>query len=76
MKVSFVLLPTLLALSTSAVTFDVPRLPTPIFADREASSDADIPPRAYRDLRSFRMQLFFEDVMVRFLTDGTLVIIN
>ena len=32
----------LLTFSTSALTFDVPRLPTPTFADREASGDTSI----------------------------------
>ena len=59
MKVSFVLLPTLLALSTCAVTLDVPCLPTSAFADREAFGDTSIPPSACRDLRSFRIQLSF-----------------
>ena len=60
MKMSFVLLPILLALSTFAVTLDVPRLTTPAFADREASGDTDIPPGACRDLRNFRIQLSFD----------------
>lgn len=59
MKALFTLT-TLLALSTLAVTLDVPCLPISTFADREASDDTDIPPSAFRDLRRFRIQLSFE----------------
>jgi len=50
----------LVASLSSAVTLDVPRLPAPAFADREASADAAIPGSAARDLRRFRLELSFD----------------
>ena len=51
---------TTLAATAPALTLDVPRLPPPAFADREASADAAIPGRAARDLRRFRLELSFD----------------
>ena len=58
-----------------AVTLDVPRLPSPAFADREASADAAVPESAARDLRRFRLELSFDatpsnNVQVAFGRDG------
>ena len=49
-----------MAASSSAVTLDVPRLPAPAFADREASDDTAISESAFRDLRRFRLELAFD----------------
>ncbi len=49
----------LLALSATAVTLDVPRLPAPVFADREVSGDAALPASAQDNLRRFRLELSF-----------------
>ena len=43
-----------------ALTLDVPRLPSPSFADREVSGDAAIPPDARDNLRRFRLEISFE----------------
>ena len=49
-----------LAATAPALTLDVPRLPLPAFADREASADAAVPESAARDLRRFRLELSFD----------------
>ena len=43
-----------------ALTLDVPRLPSPAFADREAAADTAIPANARDNLRCFRLELSFE----------------
>ncbi len=52
----------LLTLSTTApaLTLDVPRLPAPVFADREAAGDTAIPVNAHENLRRFRLELAFD----------------
>ena len=50
----------LTVVSASAVTLDVPRLPSPVFADREVSGDAAIPAGARDNLRRFRLELTFD----------------
>jgi hypothetical protein len=50
----------LTVVSASAVTLDVPRLPSPVFADREVSGDAAIPAGARDNLRRFRLEISFE----------------
>jgi hypothetical protein len=47
------------AVSVSAATLDVPRLPPPTFADREVSRDIAIPVPAVSGMRRFRLQLAF-----------------
>ena len=42
-----------------ALTLDVPRLPSPSFADREVSGDAAIPANAAENLRRFRLEISF-----------------
>ena len=49
-----------LAVTAPALTLDVPRLPAPAFADREASGDAAIPAGAHDNLRRFRLELTFD----------------
>jgi hypothetical protein len=49
-----------LAATAPALTLDVPRLPAPAFADREASADAAIPASAAGNLRRFRLELSFD----------------
>ena len=49
-----------LALTATAVTLDVPRLPPPVFADHEASGDAAIPASARDNLRRFHLVLSFD----------------
>ena len=61
--------------STFAITLDVPCLPPPVFADREASGDTVITENAFRDLRRFRLELAFDatssnNVQVAFGRDG------
>ena len=55
-------LPTLvlLPLAAAAATLDVPRLPSPVFADREVSGDATLPTGIQDDLRRFRLELSFD----------------
>jgi len=48
-----------LVLPAWAITLDVPRLPAPIFVDREASGDSAIPANAHENLRRFRLELAF-----------------
>ena len=48
------------AVSVSAATLDVPRLPPPTFADREVSGDATLPTGIQDDLRRFRLELSFD----------------
>jgi hypothetical protein len=48
------------ATTAPALTFDVPRLPSPTFADREVSGDAGIPANARDNLRRFRLELVFD----------------
>ena len=50
----------LMVTSSLAVTLDVPRLPPPAFADREASADTAISESVFRDLRRFRLELAIE----------------
>ena len=50
----------LTVVSASAVTLDVPRLPSPTFADREVSGDSAIPANARDNLRRFRLELTFD----------------
>lgn len=48
-------------LSAAAVTLDLPRLPAPSLADREASGDTALPPTNRMDnLRTFRLEMTFE----------------
>ncbi len=49
-----------LAATAPALTLDVPRLPSPTFADREAAADAAIPANARDNLRRFRLELTFD----------------
>jgi hypothetical protein len=49
----------LTVVSVSAATLEVPRLPPPIFADREVFHDIAIPPRAKGNIRRFRLELAF-----------------
>ena len=49
-----------LAVTTPALTLDVPRLPAPTFADGEVSGDAAIPANARDNLRRFRLELTFD----------------
>ncbi len=53
---------TVLAFATTApaLTVNVPRLPAPTFADREASGDTAIPENISRDLQRFRLELAFD----------------
>jgi hypothetical protein len=48
-----------LAATAPALTLDVPRLPSPTFADREVSGDAALPGNASANLRRFRLELAF-----------------
>ena len=49
------------ALSATAVTLDVARLPVPSYADREVSGDAALPPTNRMDnLRVFRLEMTFD----------------
>jgi len=51
----------LAALAVHAVTLDVPRLPGPSFADREASGDAALPEgRTNGTFRVFRLEMTFD----------------
>jgi len=51
----------LAAMSAAAVTLDVPRLPGPSFADREASGDAALPEgRTNGTFRVFRLEMTFD----------------
>ena len=51
----------LAALAAHAVTLDVPRLPAPAFADREASGDAALPGgRTNGTFRVFRLEMTFD----------------
>jgi hypothetical protein len=66
----------LMAASSSAVTLDVPRLPAPVFADREVSGDAAISANAIDNLRRFRLEISFDatpsnNVQVAFGRDGS-----
>ena len=49
-----------LAATAPALTLNVPRLPSPAFADREVSGDASIPAGARGNLRRFRLELSFD----------------
>ena len=49
-----------LAATAPALTLDLPRLPPPVFADREVSGDAGIPANARDNLRRFRLELAFD----------------
>ena len=49
-----------LAATAPALTLDVPRLPSPTFADREVSGDAAIPANVRDNLRRFRLELAFD----------------
>ena len=49
-----------LAANAPALTLDVPRLPPPVFADREAAADTAIPAGARDNLRHFRLELTFD----------------
>ena len=49
-----------LAATSPALTLDVPRLPSPAFADREVSGDASIPASARGNLRRFRLERSFD----------------
>ena len=66
----------LIAASSSAITLDVPRLPAPVFADREVSGDAAISANAIDNLRRFRLEISFDatpsnNVQVAFGRDGS-----
>jgi hypothetical protein len=60
----------LTVVSASAVTLDVPRLPSPVFADREVSGDAAIPAGARDNLRRFRLEIALIDDAGAFAFDG------
>ena len=49
-----------LAATAPALTLDVPRLPSPTFADREVSGDAAIPANVRDNLWRFRLELAFD----------------
>ena len=49
-----------LAATAPALTLNVPRLPSPAFADREAAADSAIPADACDNLRRFRLEISFE----------------
>jgi hypothetical protein len=51
---------TALAATAPALTLDVPRLPSPTFADREVSGDAAIPANVRDNLRHFHLELAFD----------------
>ena len=66
----------LLPLVAAAATLDVPRLPSPVFADREVSGDATLPTGIQDDLRRFRLELTFDatpsnNVQIAFGRDAT-----
>ena len=48
------------ALTASAATLDVPRLPEPPFADRETSASHALPAGRTNGLRTFRLEMTFE----------------
>jgi hypothetical protein len=63
------------ALAASAATLDVPRLPEPAFADREASAAHALPAGRKDGLRTFRLELSFgatpsNNVQAAFGRDG------
>ena len=49
-----------LAATAPALTLDVPRLSSPVFADREVSGDAAITANAAENLRRFRLEISFD----------------
>jgi hypothetical protein len=49
-----------LALSASAVTFDVPRLPAPAYFNWEVSADTALPANKTDNFRVFRLELTFD----------------
>ena len=60
----------LTVVSASAVTLDVPRLPSTVFADREVSGDAAIPAGARDNLRRFRLEIALIDDAGTFAFEG------